>query len=198
MSTYDTSDPDEIRANIERTRSELGSDVDALADKVTPSKVVDREKEKLRGRVESVKDRVFGAASDTKDAVHGAAGSAGGSLSDAPRKVADKAQGNAVAVGLIAFGAGLLAASLIPASDKEKQLAAQAKEAAEPAIEGAKHVAQDIAQDLKEPAQDAAQAVQETARDAAESVRSTATDEAQSVRSDAQDARDAVQGEAQR
>ena len=31
--------PDEIRANIERTRSELGSDVDALADKVNPSKI---------------------------------------------------------------------------------------------------------------------------------------------------------------
>lgn len=193
MSTYDTSDPDAIRADIERTRAELGQDVDALADKVTPSKVVDREKEKLRGRVEDVKDRIFGAASDAKDAVHGATDSARTSLSDAPGKVAAKAQGNALAVGIIAFGAGLLAAALIPASEKEKQLAAQAKDAAQPAIDEAKDLAQGIAQDLKQPAQEAAEAVRDTAQDAVSTVRDTATDEAHSVRADAEDARDAVQ-----
>jgi len=41
--------PDEIRADIERTRQELGSDVDALADKVSPSKIVDRQVDKVRG-----------------------------------------------------------------------------------------------------------------------------------------------------
>ncbi len=35
--------PEAIRADIERTRAELGLDVDALADKVNPSKVVDRQ-----------------------------------------------------------------------------------------------------------------------------------------------------------
>jgi Protein of unknown function (DUF3618). len=40
--------PDEIRADIERTRRELGSDVDALADKVSPSKIVDRQVSKVR------------------------------------------------------------------------------------------------------------------------------------------------------
>ena len=34
---------DEIRSDIERTRQDLGMDVDALADKVTPSKIVDRQ-----------------------------------------------------------------------------------------------------------------------------------------------------------
>lgn len=193
MSTYDTTDPDEIRANIEQTRSELGLDVDALADKVTPSKVVDREKAKLQGRFEGVKDRVFGAAGDAKEAVQGATDSAGGALADAPGKAAATAKGNALAVGLIAFGAGLLAAALVPASEKEKELASQAKEAAEPVIHEAQDVAKDVAADLKEPAQQAAQAVRETATGAADAVRSTATDEAQSVRSDAQDARDAVQ-----
>jgi cell division septum initiation protein DivIVA len=204
MSTnYDASDPDQIRANIERTRSELGSDVDALADKVTPSKIVDREKEKLRGRVDGVKDRVFGAASDARDSVVGAKDSAvgsvsgaGSSLSDASHKAAQKAEGNPLAVGLIAFGVGLLAASLIPASDKEKELASQAKDAAAPALHEMQDVAKGIAEDLKEPAQEAAHAVQETAQEAAQNVKSTATDEAENVKSSAQDARGAVQDSA--
>ena len=33
------SNPDDLRRDIERTRMELGQDVDALADKVTPSKI---------------------------------------------------------------------------------------------------------------------------------------------------------------
>ncbi len=41
--------PDQIRADIERTRGELGSDVDALADKVSPSKIVERQVDKVRG-----------------------------------------------------------------------------------------------------------------------------------------------------
>ena len=40
--------PDAIRADIEQTRRELGSDVDALADKVSPSKIVDRQTDKVK------------------------------------------------------------------------------------------------------------------------------------------------------
>ena len=35
-----SNNPDEIRADIERTRQELGRDVDALAEKVNPTKAV--------------------------------------------------------------------------------------------------------------------------------------------------------------
>lgn len=38
-----TDDPDAIRAEIENTRRSLSGDVDALADKVTPSKIADRQ-----------------------------------------------------------------------------------------------------------------------------------------------------------
>ena len=40
--------PDAIRADIEQTRRELGSDVDALADKVSPSKMMDRQADKVK------------------------------------------------------------------------------------------------------------------------------------------------------
>ena len=41
--------PDAIRADIEQTRRELGTDVDALADKVSPSKIIDRQTDKVEG-----------------------------------------------------------------------------------------------------------------------------------------------------
>ena len=42
------SNPDQIRADIEVTRDELGRDVDALADKVSPPKIMERQKTRAR------------------------------------------------------------------------------------------------------------------------------------------------------
>ena len=61
--------PEAIRADIEQTRRELGSDVDALADKVSPSKIVDRQTDKVKQAFGSVRDRVMGAADDAGSAV---------------------------------------------------------------------------------------------------------------------------------
>ena len=49
--------PDAIRQDIEETRARLGTNVDAVADKVTPSNIVHRQSDKVK---ESVKDAVFG------------------------------------------------------------------------------------------------------------------------------------------
>ena len=119
--------PDAIRADIEQTRRELGSDVDALADKVSPSKIVDRQADKVKQAFGSVRDRVMGAADD---AGIGAVATPDATVGDVKDRVVAKAEGNPLAVGLIAFGAGLLLASLIPASTKEKELAADVKEQA--------------------------------------------------------------------
>lgn len=76
----------------------------------------------------------------------------------------------------MAFGLGLLAASLIPASRKEQDLVRQAKDsdALQQVTEGAKAVGKEMADDLREPAQQAAQEVKETAQAGAENVKDTA------------------------
>ncbi|MCS5718726.1 DUF3618 domain-containing protein [Herbiconiux sp. CPCC 205763] len=185
-----TDSPDAIRADIENTRRELGSDVDALADKVTPSKIVHRQTDKVKEAVGGVKERIMGAADDARDSASSAAGSAG----ELPHKVVAKAEGNPLAVGLIAFGVGLLAASLIPASSKEKDLASSIKDSAQPLVDEVRSAANDVAGNLREPAMDAAAAVKETATDAAAAVKEQATSSADEVKSGAQDARDAVSG----
>ncbi|MDD9205346.1 DUF3618 domain-containing protein, partial [Georgenia sp. 10Sc9-8] len=68
-----SNDPDAIRADIERTQAELSEDVDALVDKVSPSRVKERQTEKVRGAVGNAREKVFGAADDVKDRASGAA-----------------------------------------------------------------------------------------------------------------------------
>lgn len=184
--------PETIRADIDRTREEFGQDVDALADKVSPSKAVHRQTDKIKNALGSVRDRVMGAADDAHDSLSQTGASVSDSVSDAKDQVVSKTQGNPLAVGLIAFGAGLLAASLIPASSKEKDVASTVKEKAQPLVEEAQDVAKQIGEDLQEPAQDAAAAVNDAATDAVDTVKAEATDAGTAVKEQAQQAQENV------
>ena len=101
----------------------------------------------------------------------GAAEDAGEGIGDVKDRVVAKAEGNPIAVGLIAFGAGLLAASLIPASQREKEMAEGVKEQAQPLVDNLKDAAGEAGRNLKEPAQNAATAVKDAATDAADTVK---------------------------
>ena len=138
-------DPRNIQGDIERTRRELGSDVDALTEKVTPSKIMNRQTDRARGALRSAKERVFGAVGDMQERAAGVA-------SDAPQQIAEKAKGNPLAAGLIAFGVGWLAASLVPPSRKERELTSTLQEKAEPLMGEAGDAAKQVAEDLREPA----------------------------------------------
>lgn len=182
------SEPDRIREEIEANRAELGVDVDALTDKVSPSKIAQRQGDRARGAMNRVRERVMGAAPSTDD-VKGKTAELGEEAKQKGRAVVDKAEGNPLAVGLIAFGVGLLAASLIPASDAERRAAAKAKDAAAPVIDEMKDAAKETADNLKEPARDPV----ETVKDAAAQAGSEVKDEAQGAASDVRDhARDSA------
>jgi hypothetical protein len=180
-----TNNPDEIRAEIEVTRTELGTDVDALADKVTPSKIAHRQVGRMRSAFTQARDRVMGGTSELGD--RGA-----DAMADAAQTVRAKAEGNPLAVGLIAFGIGWLAASLIPASQKEKELASSVKDAAAPLVDEAKDAAKDVADSLQEPARHAANEVKQAAADAADDVKARAGSAAHDVTEHAQNAADEV------
>jgi gas vesicle protein len=177
-------DPEVIRAQIENTRRELGTDVDALADKVDPNKIVQRQTDKVKGAFGSVKDRVMGTASDAGQHLSGTADGA----TDLAHRAAAQAKGNPLAVGLIAFGVGWLASSLIPATGAEKKIAANVKEAAEPLAREAADAAKQVGENLKQPLADAAEAVKGTATDAAQNVKSETQSSAGAVRDEAKHA----------
>jgi len=117
----------------------------------------------------------------------------GDAVSDAPNAVARKAQGSPIAAGLIAFGAGLLVSSLLPASRAEQQAAQAVKDTAEPMVNDLTESAKQVAGNLKEPAQQAIEEVKSTATDAADTVREDATSAIDDVKSHAVDAKETVQ-----
>jgi uncharacterized protein YjbJ (UPF0337 family) len=189
--------PEELRSEIDMTREELAYDVDRLADRTVPSRVAGRKWEGAKSRVRSVTDRVMGArdqaqgkasqagskvqdaASRAGDTVQSAASRAGEKAQDAAHSVADtvrqtpdtvvrQTQGNPVAVGLIAFGVGLLAASLLPETEAEKRAGAAVAERSGDLVDKAKETAREVADDLGGTAREAAGQVKETAREAAQ------------------------------
>lgn len=166
-----TNNPDQIREEIERTREELGYDVDALADKVRPSSIAHRQAGKVRGAVSSVRERVMGVATDARESTGSAMASAGHAVGEAPRAVARQAEGHPIAVGLIAFGAGLLFSAMIPSSAKERELAQSAKESAEPLVQELADAAQSTVEQLKQPAKEAVESVKESAQEAVHTVK---------------------------
>jgi len=199
-----SNNPDQIRAEIEQTRSDLSHNVNALGEAVSPGNVARRQVGKVGSAAAGLKDRVMGTADDASGSISDTAGSISESASslqekaaDVPMQVKRKAQGNPMAVGLIAVGAGWLLGSLLPASQREQELASSAKEQAQPLLSGAQSVVQESAQNLQQPAMDAAQSVKESAQGAVENVKAEGTQAGQDVKGSAVDAKDTVQEQRQ-
>jgi gas vesicle protein len=145
--------------------------------------------------VGTVQDRASSAAESVQDA----ASSAASAVQQAPDTIVRQTQGNPLAAGLIAFGVGWLVSSLLPASDKERQLAQQAESAIrenkDALLAPAKQAAQEIGDQLKPAAQQAVQEVKSTAQDAAATVKEEGQAAAQDVQGQAQESRQTVQSQ---
>ena len=200
-----TSDPDQIREQIEETRASLSEDVNTLADTVNPAHVARRKAASAGAAVRGVKDKIMGTASQSVSSTTATAGEkasavqekasvAQDTISAAPAQLRRQAAGNPLAVGLIAVGAGWLVGSLLPASSVEERAAAKIKEAATPAVTGA---VKDAAANLQDSAKQAAESVKDAASDAAVTVKSETASSAQDLKDQAQAARDTVTGSRQ-
>ncbi|CAG7843897.1 hypothetical protein USB125703_00112 [Pseudoclavibacter triregionum] len=233
--------PDEIRREIEETRARLSSDVDAVAEKVSPSAVIDRQTNRLKEGLSNMKDKIMGTDETTttghvvdrdgeRGGLHGAADQAQRvvgdvqdkaaqvagdvqskageladsakrtaedaqrKLADAPRAVERQTRGNPLAAGLVAFGLGMLVASLIPASKAEQQAADQLKEKAEPLVRDAQEKVQQLAQDAKGPLAEAGEQLRQVAQDSLQNVKAQGADHAQHLASEAKSSAEEVKG----
>jgi hypothetical protein len=230
------SDPEEIRREIERTQAALSQDVDALTEKVTPGKIVERRVDRARDAATRLKEKVMGsndpyssghggsgqfsstasntldrvsgtasstassvqgAASSAADAVQDAASSAASAVQEAPQALRRQTRGNPLAAGLIAFGAGWLVSSLLPASRREQELADQAKQVAQEKVAPvAQQVAGEVKENLREPAQQAVESVKSTAQDAKDTVAEEGRSATQDVSDRSRDAAGTVRSNA--
>ena len=110
---------EELRYEIADTRAELGQTLDAIGDRVSPGRMIERRKNRFVVGMRSAKDRIMGTATDAGHAVtEGAqgvgegiadtAGSAVDTVRSAPQAARQQAQGNPVMAGAVAFGLGFL------------------------------------------------------------------------------------------
>ena len=192
--TTTNNDPDAIRAEIDRTRGRLSEDVDVLTESVRPSSVAKRTAQRATSRASRLKETVMGTAHDTTSAGSDKAHEAAEAVKDVPDMARRQARGNPLAAGAVALAAGWLVGSLLPASEKERQLASTAKEQAQPLVDEARSVAQETAEHLKEPAQQAAQSVKDTARQGVDHVREDGTSAAQGIKETATSSSNGGQG----
>jgi Protein of unknown function (DUF3618) len=212
-----SNDPDEIRADIERTRAELSDNVDALTETANPKNIARRQASRVKEAAVGVKEHIMGSADDPYDsgrvgdakyavqdkaadakyALQDKASAVGDAVSNAPAQVKQKARGNPLAAGLIAFGAGLLVSSLIPSSEREQEAVSTLQDKAEPLKEKATESAKEVAANLQQPAQEAAQSVKETAAEGVQNVKGEGASAKQDVQDQLQGSKENVRRQAQ-
>jgi F0F1-type ATP synthase membrane subunit b/b' len=194
--------------------------MEALGDRVSPGRIADRRKAAVRQKVANARERVMGTTEQAREGVAGTAGGAttaigthassaastvgegasamASSVSDTvshtPDMVRARTEGSPLAAGLVAFGAGMVLAGLLPATDKEKQ-AAQAVQPALDTVKGElRTAAQDAVEDLKPTAQGAVTDLRDTAQQAVTTVTDQAHGAADATRSEAQEKVQEVRG----
>jgi uncharacterized protein YjbJ (UPF0337 family) len=186
-------EPDRLRNDIERTRASLTRDVDRLAVKTSPRHVAQRRwtamKEKVMGTTDrtssTVQDkasRVGDKASDISDKASEKAHDTADAVRAAPQAVATQTQGNPLAAGLIAFGAGLLAATLVPVTDAERRAAQELKDRSGDLTDQVKDVAGEMKDDLSGSVREAAGEVKGTAQEAVQTTKAESTKNIDEVR----------------
>ncbi len=207
------SNPEDIRQEISRTRAELSENVNALGDSASPGNIARGQVDKVKQGAAGLKEKVFGSPDDPYDdglvgdarsGLGNSDGSASGmtsdakdAVSDAPRQVESRTQGNPIAAGLIAVGVGALIGGLIPASQKESEAAQRLKEAAQPLVDDAKQVAAEARDNLQPVVEDAVGSVKDRARDAGGNVEQEAVQAKDEVTQKAKSSADTVRGDAQ-
>jgi ElaB/YqjD/DUF883 family membrane-anchored ribosome-binding protein len=190
-------DPDQIREDIEQTRTEMSETVEAIGYKAD---VPSRAKEKVSEKMDNVKSKVRGTATRAKEAVVGTASRAGDSVSGATSRVSDAtpsgdevkqktrqaagiARENPLGLAIGAAAVGFLAGLAVPSTRVEgeklgpvaDQVKDKVKETGQEAFDRGKQVAQDVAgtaaETAKEKTQEHGQELADSAKQSAQAVR---------------------------
>jgi ElaB/YqjD/DUF883 family membrane-anchored ribosome-binding protein len=161
---------EELRYEIAETREQLGGTLDAIGDRVSPGRMMERRKNRFMLGARNVRDRVMGTVEQGADR----ASSATDAVREAPELVRERTEGNPMAAGAMAFGVGFLVASVLPVSRLEEQAAPRVAGAVGPLQEELTEAGREVAENLKEPAKAAVGEVQQAASDGAQALKQEA------------------------
>jgi len=190
----------QLRNEAADRRDAIARDVELVTDRVAPGRIAERQKAKFGQSVGNARNRVFGspepsqtrfteALSDSSDSSSSESPSlsekASGALENVkettPDSVGEFTEGNPLAAGLIGLGVGLLAATLIPSTREEQQIADKTQDRIDSA-----------ATEIARSGQSAAENIQPAVTESATSVKESAVASADSVKGDAKSAADEV------
>jgi hypothetical protein len=158
--TADDQTADQLRREVAERRHALGRDLDALGAKVSPGQAVERRARAVRRGAGDVRDRVMGTAGGTVDGAREA-------IARTPERARRQVEGRPLTAGLVAFGAGVLAAAVLPPTRREQELAGAAQPAVASAASQVRDAGRETVEELREPARDAVAEVAGSAQEAA-------------------------------
>jgi ElaB/YqjD/DUF883 family membrane-anchored ribosome-binding protein len=178
------------RSEIDRTRADMGRTLERIEDRVSPTRIKERQTDRLRSRWSRTKDRVMGSdpeSASVRDHMGDASGRVSDTVQEAPERLEHATRGNPIAAGLIAAGLGALAGSLLPTSEPERELGSKLRdELEEPVRSELQHAGEEVRDDLRQDAQHSAEAIRSTAQGSVERTRSDAERSARRVKSETQ------------
>jgi hypothetical protein len=174
----------------------MGTTLDAIGDRVSPGRVVERRRAAMAARARSVKESVMGSpayeeprsaqlrerARGTAQEVGEKAQEAAHAVQHAPEQIATQTRGNPLAAGLVAFGAGMVLATAMPRSKTEQRLASEAQPQMQRIREDLRQAGREIASDAKEHAREAADDLRSSGAEAAQRVQEEAKSSAEHLR----------------
>jgi gas vesicle protein len=178
---------DELRRDIEDTRTDLGNTLDAIGDRISPSRMVERRKNRMARGVGRLRDQVMGTEAALVDRASSATSSAADMARQAPDEIRDRTQGNPLMAGALAFGTGFLVATVLPVSRKERELGGELRDKAQPVVDELTTAGRETVEHVKEPARQAMEEVKSAATESADELKSSAQQTAQQVTETARD-----------
>ena len=91
----------ELRRDIEQTRADLGETLDAIGDRVSPGRMIERRKNRMSSGIRSVKDRVMGTVEHAQGQLGEMTSSGTDTMKQTPQMVRDEARGAPIVAGAI-------------------------------------------------------------------------------------------------
>lgn len=161
---------EQLRYDIEQTRGNLGDTLDAIGDRVSPGRMMERRRQRMRDRMTMMRCRMMG----TADQASSYLGGATETVRHAPEMVREQTEGSPLAVGAVVATAGFLVGSLMKPTNAETQASTALMERAAPLREELKTTGQELADTLKTDAGEAVEELRHSATESAEKVRETA------------------------
>lgn len=176
---------DDLGASITGSKQAVVGSLDSAKASLTETSSRPERTGDLMGRT---KTKIRGQAEELSQSAGETATSASEQAKAAPTALKQRTESNPMAAGLVALGAGFLAATLLPPSERERKAATKVQASLEPIKKQATDVGRSMAGELQQSAQGSVEQLKARAEEAVERVKQDAQSSSAQVKEQAQEA----------